>query len=1253
MRLLFLLTAYFSFLNFSYSHYQPNQQLEAQKFKGYEFIENKSQWQSEILFKTNINDGAFFLTENGFVYNFQHADDFERLHHLYENGEQIEGQNIRHHAYRVSFLNSSLSKPAKGLDKLSNYHNYFIGNDPSKWASHVPLYRQIEQKDIYPGISLLLYSEQENLKYDFLVEANMDPSRIQLKFDGVSPRLLANGDLLIETTVNKIIEQKPISYQIIEGKRVEVASKYVLKNNILSFAFPEGYRKDLPLVIDPTLVFATYSGSTSSSGNGAAAYSYATTYDDNGCLYAGADSWTIGWPTTIGAFQTTFGGGSHDVGINKYTSDGSNLVYSTYYGGNGADYPNAMIVNAQDELIIIGNTTSANLPLTTGCYDNTYNGGRDIFIVHFNATGSGLIGATYLGTSASEPNTFNMTALVTTLVGQNLSSPLEINVDANGNIWGVANTTSNAFPVTANAFQNTISGSDDGVVFQFDPTLSNLLYSTYLGGSGNDVLFGIQFNSSGHVIVCGATNSNNFPTTSNVVQSTFQGTLDGFVSIINPQSGQLLHSTYLGTSAADQAVNLQVDDYDNVYVLGRTLGNYPISPNAYNVPDGDIFVDKLNPTLSTSLLSTRMGTPQSGSKRYFPTAFLLDICENIYLAGLGGSNAGSSTTLPTGMPLTPDAISSNYDNFWFGVLYPNFSDLLFGSYYGSPADDHTHVGVNRLDPDGIVYHSICSASAGFPTTAGAYQQNKLNSGQDIISFKFDFDATGVKAQIETPPNIGDSVCAPVTIQFLNNSTSPHSMVFDWDFGDGTQSNSAVPLHTFTDPGIYTIVLHAHSDSACIPDSWDTLVLTVLEVNKPEIVTNDTTICSLNNTVQLSVNIVNPSPYQIVEWGPPAAIVSGGNQNTANVDPSVTDEFYVIVYDSIPGLCGVSTTDTIKVDYIPGYVNMLTPDTAVCEMSTIQLRAEVPDNYTFVWSPVSGMVDPNRLDPTVTITHSQLFSLTASNPDCPDVTGSVYVSMDSLPRIFLPPLETCGTDSIDIIPMVDPDLNNYLVKWTPSNNLRNDGSLINKFSGAPGFYSYNLSVKSPRLGCNTDFPVTITVFEPVRLKLFPSDTIVKAGESFIPRYEGHGLGTENREESWTWWPPHLTNNPFVSNPVITPEKDVQMEVLVINENGCVDSGTIHITVEYESNYFLPNAFSPNNDGLNDVFGIQNLKYEKLNSFRIFNKFGQEIFSTTDPNKGWDGTFKDKPLENGVYYYQIILTMPRGEKKELKGDVTLIR
>lgn len=1281
-----------------------------------DLIENKGQWVNEAKYKMGLPGGVVFVTNHGFVYNYSSAEDLNRIHHLSDHENANTDNEIVHgHAYKVNFSGANTAVSYKTEDKKKNYYNYFLGNNPANWASNVSAYGKVVQQNIYQGVDVAIYSKNASLKYDFIVAPGADVNQIALTFDGVQPEITKEGNLKIKTSVNEVIEQAPYSYQMVNGSEVAVPSAYRLVNGKLSFVFPQGYDHSKALIVDPTLIFATYSG-----GTGNANYSLSTTYDANGNLYAGAYAYGTGWPVTTGTYQSTFSG-AVDVAVNKYSSLGSTLIYSTFYGGSSSDLPHAMIVNAQDELIIAGSTTSSNLPMSTGSYDATLSGGTDIFVVHFNSTATSLIGATYVGGSSTDPLNFNL-AGSGGLQSQNTTSPVEVNFDPSGNIWVVGASSSSDFPVTTNAYQSALSGTNDGVIFKLNPSCTNLLYSSYFGGSGEDCISAIQFTSTGKAVVCGSTTSTNFPTTTGALHTTAPGgSFDGFVSVMNETTGALVASSYLGTDNIDQAVNLQVDVNDNIYVLGRTLGAYPISTGVYNIAGGDIFIHKLNGTLTTSLLSTRIGTAQSGNTRYFPTAFLYDICENIYVAGLGGSgNFGSSTILPSDMPVTSDAFSTTADNFYFIVLEPNFGGLLFGSYYGSTNDDHTHSGVNRLDKEGVVYHSVCSAADNFPTTTGVYSPTKLNSsGQDIISFKFDFEATGVQSNFVLDPAVSgnDSGCVPYVVHFLNNSTSAEQYI--WNFGDGSPTSTlSAPTHTYTVPGTYTVSLHASNDSSCITDDTAYMTIVVLETNPPVFTVNDTTLCTYSQSIDIGLTLSNPSPYNTILWQPATGILTSPTLPTITVDPSVNNVYWVTVKDTIPGICGFSATDTVHIDLSPRVLDIYNNDTVVCEGAVIPITAIGTAGYTYQWSPAIGVSNTTILEPTITINQPNIYMLTASYPNCPDTSVTIEFKMHYIPTLNLGPDKyVCQWTDVALESVVTPYRNDYIYQWTPATSNLTNPTGPNTHFIADSTITYTLNVQTP-IGCSDDDSITVTVYpggfggisadtgycpgneahlwatggthyswtpsyglsdttsatpianpqtttqytvlitdahncldtEKVKVQVYPEAVLALPDSVNIYPGEQYHVEPGTNALYFTWFPPSGLSSATIADPLMSPSVRTRYFVNATTENGCTVSDSMDVLVK-ETVIDMPNAFSPSST--NNLFKPSKRGIAKLKSFNIFNRWGNKVYSSTNIDQGWDGTFNGKEQPMGVYIYTIEAITDAGQTFTKQGNVTLIR
>lgn len=1273
------------------------------KAEALSFIENKGQWVPEAKYKASVPGGSMFITDNGFVYNYMSESDLERIHEMVEQGLDIRQESVHHHAYKVSFLGANQNQAFVNENKNAVHHNYFIGNNQAIWKTDVSLYGKITHKNVYDNIDLIIYSKKNTFKYDFVVAPGVDPGKIALGFEGVQPKLSNDGNIVLQTSVNEVVEQAPYSYQMINGKEVKVPSRYKLEKGIITFDFPEGYNNAYPLIIDPILVFATYSGGT---GTGSGFYSYSTTYDNQGNTYAGSGAYNAGWPVTLNAFQSNFVSGQ-DVAVNKYNATGSALIYSTYYGGNGVDLPHAMIVNNQDELIVVGSTTSTNIPLPATPYDNSLGGGTDIFVAHFNSTGTGLIGATYMGGSSADPAVYSFTG-IGALTSQNTTSPVEVNFDNSGNIWVVSATPSTDFPVSANANQATLSGGNDGVLFKLNPDCSQLLYSSYIGGTANDGVFGIQFNNAGNVVICGATQSTNFPTTTGaLITAAPGGTFDGFVSIVNAATGAVLQSTYVGTDNTDQAVAVQVDESNNIYVLGRTLGNYPISTGAYAVAGGDLFIDKLNATLSASLISTRLGNQQTAG-RYFPTAFLHDICGNVYVCGLAAG---------TGLPLTTDAFLTS-GPFWFGVLEPGFTGLLYGSYFGA-GTDHTHVGVNRLDPQGIVYHSICNINQYPFTNPGSYQPTKLNTGQDIVSFKFNFEATGVNSNFVIDPttNQNDTGCAPYTVNFKNTSTS--AKVYTWDFGDGSPtSNDTNVVHTFMNPGVYTVALYANNDSSCITDDTAYMTITVLYTELPDLTVSDTTLCSFQQSIDIGVQINNPSANNTIQWGPSTGIIGSSTQPVITVDPSVNSVYWVTVKDTIPGICGFSRTDTVHIDLSPRVLDILNNDTVVCEGASVPINALGTPGYTYAWSPATGVSDTTLLEPVITINQPNVYTLTASYPNCPDTSVQISFDMHYIPDLQLGPDQSvCQWTEVVLESTIAPYRNDYIYQWSPATPNLSDPTGPNTSFAADTTITYTLHVQTP-IGCSdldtvnvlvypgafgaivadtgycpgneaplwatggvsyswtpayglsdttisnpvasplttTDYTVYIKDMhncldtEKVTVQVYP-EAVLNLPDS-VTVYPGEQYHVEPGTNClyFSWFPPSGLSSPDISDPLMSPAVRTRYFVNATTENGCAIKDSMDVLV-METVIDMPNAFAPS--GTNNLFKPSKRGIAQLKEFAIYNRWGNKVYSSTNIDEGWDGTKDGKAVPMGVYIYVIDAVTDNGKAFTKQGTVTLIR
>jgi hypothetical protein len=317
------------------------------------FIENKSQWEPFVRYRADLKGGRVFLESNRFTYAFYNQQDVAALH----PGHGAIPDKIRMHSIRVTLAGSSPSCQTEPGNEASYHHNYFLGNDATKWATDVKLFRHVLYKNIYNGIDLDFYSSKSNFKYDFIVKPGASVASIALSYEGADQLTLEDGNLKISTSVGDLVEQRPYAYQVVNGEKTEVPCSFRLSENVLRFFFPEGYNKHLPLIIDPTLVFSSFTGSLADN------WGFTATYDAAGNAYGGGNVNSFGYPVTIGAYQLSYGGGSSgggngngwacDMAIAKFNATGTSLLYATYLGGSNNEQPQSLIVDASNDPVYL------------------------------------------------------------------------------------------------------------------------------------------------------------------------------------------------------------------------------------------------------------------------------------------------------------------------------------------------------------------------------------------------------------------------------------------------------------------------------------------------------------------------------------------------------------------------------------------------------------------------------------------------------------------------------------------------------------------------------------------------------------------------------------------------------------------------------------------------------------------------------------------------------------------------------------
>ena len=642
-------------------------------------------------------------------------------------------QAANHPVLRLKLLNSNAKAHGVALDQLAGKTNYLIGNRSRDWRTNIPTYGRVRYEGVYPGIDLVYYGNQRQLEYDLVVAPGGDPEVVRLQFAGAeNPRLNVSGDLLLNLDDQTIIQAKPTIYQNIGHMRRPIEGSYTIQENgTVGFVVGE-YDHRLPLVIDPTLVYSTYfGGSGTDEARG-------IVVDSTGNAYICGNTSSTVFPI-FNALQPVFGGGSfggaRDVFVTKFDASGTGVFFSTYLGGGGDDKCGRLALDSAGNAYIAGETTSANFP-TFNAFQPFYGGGAsDAFVTKLNSTGSGLFYSTYFGgsvfdaagaiavdingnayvtgrTTSPDLYTFNAIqplfsggtsadAFVTKFSASGLSvfystylggsgglgfdAGLGIAVDAAGNAYVTGQTTSTNFPLL-NPIQNTLAGGfpdGDAFVSKFNPSGSALVYSTYLGGSDNDVAQDIAIDANNNAYVTGGTGSLNFPVF-NAFQVNYGGNGDAFLTKINLNGTALVYSTYLGGTGNDIGNSVVVDSALHAHVAGATSStNFPVfnalQPNYGGSGDG--FVSKFNVAGTAMIYSTYFG----GSNSDRVNGMAIDLADRVYLAGVT-----ASTDFPTLFPFQGTK-STAEDAFIAKINDPPATLLQFSSATSAVTEDNTFV----------------------------------------------------------------------------------------------------------------------------------------------------------------------------------------------------------------------------------------------------------------------------------------------------------------------------------------------------------------------------------------------------------------------------------------------------------------------------------------------------------------------------------------------------------------------------------
>lgn len=977
-----------------------------QSNEGLRFIENKGQWNRDIDFQAQVPGGRLGISAKGFSVLLLDMEEMEHRHlashgAIDESTGQPSTEPINGHYFQINLLGSNRQAKSIVETPLDGYYNYFLGNDSSRWATNALAFASILYQDVYDGIDFRVSSIGNNLKYDFIVKPGADPSQIKIEYSGVYGIEKSGDELEIRTAIGSLTEAKPFSYQGKGSNQQTVPSEYRIDNSIISFSFPDDYDECRELIIDPLLIFSTYSGSTADNWGSTA------TPGEHGTLYsAGVTHQDLGglFPATVGAFQTT-NHGSFDMAIIKYDSAGTKFLYATHLGGVNNDSPESLVVDeTSGDLLVLGISSSPDYPTGVNAFDKTFNLGTTIFnrvlntddqwdivITRLSPNGNQLVGSTFLGGSGNDGLNLPKQSGGPLVVNYGDEMRGDVITDETGHVYISSVTASHDFPIV-NGFDNSFNGgTTDGLVVKLAPDLSSIVWSSYLGGSGFDAAYSIRFDNNKDIVLAGGTTSADFPATAGAYQPVFNGIVDGWIARVAADGSAIMNATFTGTISFDQVYFIDLNANGDVFCYGQTAGHMPITAGVYNNANSGQFLQKFSPDLSTLEFSTVFGSGSTNGlviPNISPTAFLVNDCNNIYMAGWGGFVNSSPETgfwqsTTNGMPVTSDAHqkTTSGSDFYFIVLNGDATELVYSTYLGgNSSKTHVDGGTSRFDKYGIVYHAVCSgcgfgnatggATSDFPTTSGA--KSRLNRSANCNNAAFKFDLTSLRSMFQTNsldltmPGF-NNVCYPDTIVFENLSTGGRTIV--WDFDDGTvvtQDNTDPRslIHQYQQAGQYHVKLKITDLSTC---SQTDSTIQVINYFKDNIAVGDHAVICEGSSFQLTAS--GGASYS---WTSGDGTFSSP-QPTPMVQPKKATAYFVTVVDAN----GCSKTDTLHVDITydvraffqtydlnfskPGYNNVCYPD-------SIRFKNLSVNGEDFIWDFDDGTMLSQTKSDTVSIIH---------------------------------------------------------------------------------------------------------------------------------------------------------------------------------------------------------------------------------------------------------------------------------------------
>lgn len=1215
------------------------------------FVENAGQFKTSdgkaaphLLFKVETQGLNIYITTKGLTYFFVKPK--TRQSESSKTKINKDSLDYEYHRFDIDLQNATIKKENIVKEEASSVnYNYFYPHC-KQGVSGVKEYGKLTIKNVYPGIDWVLYSSSEKgLKYDFIVHAGVDPNQINFIYKSLNPVNLKEGTISVNTSFGNFIDNTPKCF--LQKTHSVVNSKYTLKSKVnrtidnTNFYETEvgfnidHYPKDETLIIDPLQQWwgTYYGGGISSAGT-------SVTTDSLGNLYVLGNTNSLDIPLhpygSLAYFQGIYGGNNNggglgDLFILKFTNIGQ-LLWATYLGGQNIDNGEAIKCDNLGNFFVFGETYSLDMPLKkagSGAYYDSINGVSDwlpdLFLAKFSNNGQYLWGTYYGGNDREQAG--------------------GISIDKYNDVYFTGYTTSLNFPVYdpgGSAFFQGVNGVSSGGLYDGDALILKFSNSgqrklaTYFGGDGDDKGISTDCDSFGNVYFCGAAASANLYTKNPGGGAFYYGSsiasggnYNGFILKLNSNCNPIW-STYI--SALTGVCNSIIcDKSGNVFIAGRFFGpGFPaVNPGggAFSTPynQTNLAIAKFNP-LSQMVWGTYFGTWGT----YGNAKLTLGSCEEVYVTTTVETNCAACAPMQIMNPGNGAYYDSTYNDDYhmslsdvFIAAFTNSGMLKWGTYFGGIGND-ANISMTCDKKGNLFYTGFIDLSYYYTPTflqtytsgcikdpgSGTYFQNLLNAppfpaNEYCVIGKFTNPYPSVNLSTSGCSN-NDSIIAQTY-----SGWAPYH--YSWSNGDTTNSITNIPAGSYTCTitdgflgceqkqqiyfGIPSISVSALSDSIC-----------------------------LNQSTQLNAQGAN-----IYNWLPNTSL-NAPSGSSVLAHPNTTTNYTVTGVTS----SNCSSTNTITVIVNPLPTILVSGIDSICNGAYSSINATGAANYT--WYPNVGLntlVGNNVIaNPNQTQTY---FVIGTNNHHCTD-TASFKLNIISLPQ-----LQIIGTKSICIgnttsLTAIGADQ----FSW-------NYGS--NNFLGSIAEFSPTVNTTYTLLGinggkCKDSLAFTINIFQLPKISIQATDSICD-GEEF--KIQAAGNGTFN------WYPSNGLSCSQCANPTATLRSSALYIATITDINSCSNKDSVYVIVNEScgETVLIPNVFSPNSDGINDLFKIT---VSNIRSFEcdIFDRWGIKLFNSTNYDSSWNGTTPNGGLASvGTYFYIVRIKKYNNQVKEFKGYLSLFR